>query len=90
MNVWREGFSVSTVSCQMLVLSVFTYPYIFLLCVGNSGAFYLTEGDSPTPGEAERREGESPAAAEGADGASESAVWGDKVFWGSESLQVRH
>jgi len=64
---------------------VFTYMVALFghVCVwvGDSGALHLTEGDTPTSGEAEGREWGGAAAAEGAEGAPEPTVPAFEIFW---------
>ena len=63
---------------------VFTYRFlIHLLHVGDSGALYVAEGQTPTPGEAEGGEREGARTAEGAEGAPEPTAPGYEIFGGS-------
>lgn len=50
------------------------------MCVGDSGALHLTEGDTPASGEAEGRERDGAAAAEGAEGAPGPTVPGQEIL----------
>lgn len=61
------------------------FIYLFFMCsfVGDSTTLHLTEGDTPTSGEAERREREVAAGAERAEGAPEQRVPGHEVLWRS-------
>lgn len=77
-GLWKEA---AVCMCELSRLFIF----LFFMCsfVGDSTTLHLTEGDTPTSGEAERREREVAAGAERAEGAPEQRVPGHEVLWRS-------
>lgn len=66
--------------------------YVMLLMgssAGDTGALYRTEGNTPPSAEAQGRQREDAAAAEGAEGAPEQRASGGEIFGRSSGFQVR-